>query len=325
MDTLVRLFPYKLPINTRDKWRSGVIIELENEEGFIGHAEAAPLEGFSKESLSDVLDHDSFLNSEHPSLQFALDMARLEILSVKEGQPIRRLLNPEALDYLPVHPLVDSARGDNTERNEGSKKGLSPIVKLKVGKDRNENVQEVIDSVNAWSSKGHMLRVDANRLWTLDEALIFAKGVKGASIDYLEEPLQDPSELSAFFSETKMPIALDETLYLDQLGDIDLKSVSAFVIKPTLIGSLVKLERLVYIAKKHNLQVVISSSFESNIGLRHLAQLGAAWHKEGCPAGLDTARFFLENFGCFPMREYVIDMKALDKASDFIPRTLATL
>ena len=325
MDTVVRLFPYKLPINTADKWRQGVIVEIEDEEGFIGHGEAAPLEGFSEETLSDVLDPSVALSSEYPSMQFALDMAHLEILSTKEGKPIRQLLNPQALDFLPVHPLIDSARGDGAQGLSSNKNNLGPVVKLKVGTGRSKSIQEAIDVVNSWSCEGYMLRVDANRSWTLDEALAFAKGVKGASIDYLEEPLKDPALLADFVAQTKMPIALDETLYKNEIESVDLKTISTFVIKPTLIGALAKLQRLVKVANEHGIQIVISSSFESNLGLRQLTQLAAAWHKEGCPAGLDTARFFLENLGHFPMRDYVIDMKAVDKASSAMPYSPAPL
>ena len=57
------------------------------------------------------------------------------------------------------------------------------------------------------------LRLDANRAWTLDEALEFASGIKGIKIEYCEESLKNPEQLDSFLEKSDLPIALDETLF----------------------------------------------------------------------------------------------------------------
>jgi o-succinylbenzoate synthase len=317
MELETRLFPYKLPLKTPGTWREGVILELEDEDGIIGHGEAAPLEGFSSETLRDILDHGSDLCAlPYPSVNFALDMARLEILSHKQGLPIRKLLNPNALSTLAVHSLIIP---DNTLSKEPLK-ARGPVVKLKVGFPGKEGALRAAELACKYSEEGLLLRLDANRAWTLEEAYIFWDHAKAASIDYIEEPLKDSRELAIFSRETKCPLGLDETLqyaHKELFEELDLCQIQprAFILKPTLIGGLVELERLVFLAKKHEALAVLSSSFESNVGLRHLAQLAAAWQSEGCCAGLDTNRHFVENLGYFPLHSGLIDLQEIDRAS----------
>ena len=62
--------------------------------------------------------------------------------------------------------------------------------------------------------------------------------------------------------------------------------VRAVVIKPTLTGSLQKVQQQVAAAHALGLSVVISSSIESSLGLTQLARV-AAWLPQTIP-GLDT-------------------------------------
>jgi O-succinylbenzoate synthase len=68
------------------------------------------------------------------------------------------------------------------------------------------------------------------------------------------------------------------------------------VLKPTLLGR--RLDFLIQLGQKLNKKLVFSSSFESAIGLLHIAHLQARFFHETA-VGLDTHRFFHGNF--FPM------------------------
>ena len=80
------------------------------------------------------------------------------------------------------------------------------------------------------------LRLDANRAWSLSDALEFAHGIAGVQIEYLEEPLQNPAALPAFHEHSGLSVALDETL-LEQPPENfrDYRGVCAVVIKPTMV------------------------------------------------------------------------------------------
>ncbi|MGO3347036.1 MAG: o-succinylbenzoate synthase, partial [Halomonadaceae bacterium] len=69
--------------------------------------------------------------------------------------------------------------------------------------------------------------------------------------------------------------------------------LKTLVIKPTLIGSLSDCEALVQRARTGNLRVVVSSSFESDLGLGLLARLAGEWAPKE-PPGLDTGHWLTE-------------------------------
>lgn len=62
------------------------------------------------------------------------------------------------------------------------------------------------------------------------------------------------------------------------------------MLKPTLLGSLAHCEALVTRARELRLKVIVSSCFESGVGLGQLARLAGEWAPDQAP-GLDTRRW----------------------------------
>lgn len=120
---------------------------------------------------------------------------------------------------------------------------------------------------------GKTLRVDCNRAWSLDEALEFASHFQASDFEYLEEPVKSVEELIAFSKKTGFPIALDESIHTDWT---QIPSLKAIVVKPTLVGFIPKVPP--------HLKLILSSSYESGLGLIHIANLA----KNQLPIGLDT-------------------------------------
>ncbi len=134
------------------------------------------------------------------------------------------------------------------------------------------------------------LRLDANRAWTPLKAQQFAKYVNPAyrqRIAFLEEPCKTREDSRAFSRETGIAIAWDESLREADFCFVAEPGVRAVVIKPTLTGSLQKVQQQVAAAHALGLSVVISSSIESSLGLTQLARI-AAWLTPQTIPGLDT-------------------------------------
>jgi O-succinylbenzoate synthase len=108
-----------------------------------------------------------------------------------------------------------------------------------------------------------------------------------ARIAFLEEPCKTREDSLAFARETGITIAWDESLRDEDFRFEAQEGVGAVVIKPTLTGSLQKVQQQVAAAKALGLTVVISSSIESSLGLTQLARI-AAWLTPGTLPGLDT-------------------------------------
>jgi O-succinylbenzoate synthase len=145
-------------------------------------------------------------------------------------------------------------------------------------------VQEAINSIQ----KSPIRRVDFNRMWTLSQALEFAKAFKSTDFEYLEEPVRTWEELIEFSKQTSFPIALDESIH-NKWEEIT--SLVAIVVKPTIVGYIPNVPK--------HLKLILSSSYESGIGLLHLARLAENLPH---PAGLDTYSLLQEDLLASPIQ-----------------------
>lgn len=134
------------------------------------------------------------------------------------------------------------------------------------------------------------LRLDANRAWTPLKAQQFAKYVSPhyrTRIAFLEEPCKNRDDSRAFAQQTGIAIAWDESLREADFTFAAEPGLRAVVIKPTLTGSLQKVQQQVAQAHALGLTAVISSAIESSLGLTQLARI-AAWLTPNTIPGLDT-------------------------------------
>ena len=90
-------------------------------------------------------------------------------------------------------------------------KGFSSI-KIKVARQPIKKDIEDISNVLAKIQSKALLRLDANRQWTLSQAKQFCDAVDPQGIEYIEEPTQNPADHISLSKCTNIPIALDETL-----------------------------------------------------------------------------------------------------------------
>lgn len=216
--------------------------------GSAGLGELAPFPGTHQESLEEAIQALERGDRSLPSVAFALDMANTRIDGPKATS--YRLITDH--DPLPSKPCA---------------------VKLKIGRD--------LTRLRQLQAMGCSVRLDANRQWSLEEALDLDLG----EIEYIEEPLQDSSQLSLLHREKRWPLALDETLYRNEPWE-QIEGVVALVLKPTALGALT---RTFALAKKRY-RIIISSCFESSVGIDFLARL-AHQVAPGELCGLDTLRY----------------------------------
>lgn len=145
------------------------------------------------------------------------------------------------------------------------------------------------------------LRCDANRGWSLHQAITFAGALDGTEIEYVEEPLDQFNQIQDFFRATGLKCALDETLIEStrkgffNLSNLTIEGIVTWVVKPSLLGSLDLLIDLAEQSKQSGINLVISSVFESSLGLSFLGNLAYRVNEitNRSPAhGLGTAAWF---------------------------------
>lgn len=291
--------------------RHGLLVRFQSEDGAVGWGEAAPLPGFSEESLDDVVAaagslkaewegrevlvesggdtvlQDLTLSDEYPpTLRFAIESAGVHLWAEGQGRSVADVLGSPretiALNALVADPLNKGEEKASALRDAGYE-----AVKIKVGRAPVDEEASCIRSLSQVLGDDVSLRLDANRAWSLDDALAFAESVSDVPVAYLEEPLKDPRELPSLVAQTSLPLALDETTREIDLAELDAFSfVAAVVLKPALLGGITHAQRWAQRAQRNGALPVLSASYESGVGLRVLGALASTFPT--IPVGLST-------------------------------------
>ncbi|MDE3055710.1 MAG: hypothetical protein KGI80_03330 [Verrucomicrobiota bacterium] len=251
------LYSYAIPTTLPDlSVRRGLILEWDD-----GWGEIAPLPGFSCETLAEAQNEILSLlpslgkkKATLPSVRFAIQSASLPFSPLPFSHPIARF-----------HPSTPPC----------------PVQKLKIG---HLSVSDAIALVQTIPQTTR-LRLDCNRKWTLSQALDFARFFPDSSkerFEFLEEPVFSLSDLMLFSKKTDFPIAIDESYRLDPHTSLQIPSLRALVIKPSLSDLPSSLPS--------HISLVLSSAYETSLGLLQIARLPSA-----SPLGLDTFRFLRED------------------------------
>lgn len=304
----IDLYRYELPLSdplqvgtSTVKHREGLLLRLTTENGRSGWGDAAPLPGFSDETLADVVERaqsfasrwagasislsteslDSSLHAlpfgqdEPCSLRFAVESAVVALHATAREVPLPTVLGPSrstvSLNALIAHPLKNVREEAARLRDAGYR-----AVKVKVGRGDVSAEAERVREIDEELGEAAALRLDANRAWSLEAAIQFAEALRGIEVAYLEEPLSDPGQLRTFAAQTGLPVALDETTR--EVGPEVLRNghpASAVVLKPTLLGGIRTTQQWMGAALENGVTPVLSAAYESGIGLRMLVALAA--------------------------------------------------
>ena len=314
-----RIFRYRLPLAQPPtlagrviREREGVLIRIDSDAGVSGWGDVAPLPTFSRESLEDAMAElatlgellrgarlrararDPGLQPEleteaaaSPSVRFGLEtaLASLSAQIEREGGP-----NLPCFDgAVPVSGLLAGSRTQVLARARRLRDAGFRAVKLKVGMRPVPEDIALAQTVRTVLGDGVALRLDANRSWELEQAVRFGRELGAAAVEYLEEPLRDPSGLEDFFDATGIAVALDESLPELRPDDLEeRRAVGAVVLKPTLLGGVGRAREWIARALELNIRPVVSGCFESGVGTLALAELAWSATGDAVPAGLDT-------------------------------------
>lgn len=271
--------------------RGGLLLRLFDEDGHVGHGEASPLPGYSLDTLEDCrtalanvapLDVDGAgpralkraseaITSDAPAARFALEMAVLDLIGIRAGQPAWSLLSPEEEQPQPRETAMlipglppEWPEAVSTQVGTGAR-----TIKLKFGRAvpaelaALERVREKFPELQ--------IRVDLNRSGTLKEAPRLLQRLAELHVEFVEEPVAT-SDLPQL-EPSPVPIALDESL-----RDIDVTDaaqweplrnvgVQALVLKPMALGGLSRCLELSEWAKRARLQVMVSHLFDGPLAL----------------------------------------------------------
>lgn len=312
------IIPFKTPFITAGQTfsnRSGVIALLE-KDGSTTLGEAAPLPGFSTESIQDVIQQvrsniesitqffrsdfslselEDFLKNQNlaPSLQFCLYTLATTHLALVKDQPLQQTLFNNPVDSIAVNAVIDLTQQDILNSTAMYQEKGFNTIKVKAGTDTQklvaqiQRIREVFPEIQ--------IRLDANQSWSLNQAIDLFTEIEDFNIEYCEEPLFNPGqdELLELKNRTSVPIALDESL-VHALSLTEAATLAdALIIKPMVHGPVI--ETLKEISNQTNAKIVFTSSLENAIGRLMTATLAAGLGTADTAHGLATGGLLAED------------------------------
>jgi len=298
--------------------RNGFLIELTDDRGRKALGEVSPLPGLDHISLDRCRNDLSGLrqelaggafNTDHfeltspglgmislhsaltPQTLFGLECALLSLRLQSDASGLQELIRA------PVNGLFipDSADDQADRQIHSLRQSGTKTVKVKIGRlpvDR--EIRQILRLADAIGDDLR-LRLDGNQSLSASAYSAFFSAIGHLKVEYAEEPLSAGD--ASFFQAVPWPLALDESLprYLNPaLPDADKvpAEIRTVILKPGLLNGLSGMARFIDSAKKRNIQTVLSSSFNTGVGLAMLTVLSCLTGLSSDVAcGFDTLKF----------------------------------
>lgn len=307
--------------------RDGVLLRIATQ-GLVGCGEASPLPGFSTETLTQVkaelnallpaleaLDArviceesgavEALLETLHadalsPASRWALEVALCELAAKAKGQSVARWLDANAAERVPVNATITAPSPQEcfTRALKLREQGFE-CFKLKVGVGALEQDLARVRAVREAIGDVCALRLDANGAWSEDQALEAFGALRPFGIDFIEQPVSPEHVAQALHAMARLrrdraiSVAADESVRSAQDLErvIIAQAADVVVLKPALIGSLIKTRALVARARDAGLRVIVTTILDGAVGRAAAAQVAMSCRLEDA-CGLATGELF---------------------------------
>ncbi|MHB8417837.1 MAG: o-succinylbenzoate synthase [Myxococcales bacterium] len=291
--------------NAKARWlaREALVVELVDETGVRGQGEAAPLEGYSPDSLEDaeralaaLLGRelgDSIRGALPPSARCALETARLDLVSRQSGRSLPAALGAPASAQVAVcaslsHGSIEAQLADAARAwSQGFR-----TFKVKIGGPSVWPQElELLAELRRRHGGQLRLRVDANG--ALDPAGLPAAlaALEPFDLELIEEPVTGPAW--GRIEESRVPLAADESLQApgpEVLDAFRRGVIRVAVLKPTTLGGPLSCLALARQLSELGARFVVGHAFEGPLSLAASAALALALAAPGTSelaSGLD--------------------------------------
>jgi L-alanine-DL-glutamate epimerase-like enolase superfamily enzyme len=297
--TAVEAIPYALgfrhPYVTargRLERRDMVLVRLRTDEGIEGFGEAVATSlrgGAAASTLAREIDQSAApqLTGLDPNAyplppgwsgrglstpaRAAVEVARLDLAAKLAQMPLWRLLGAEACQPVSCNATLVAGppRAVAADAERWAARGFETF-KLKVGVPGDVGQVEAVRHAVGPTAR---LRVDANGVWTPQDAVLRLTAMERHGIELAEQPAADLEDLAAVRNQTAIPIAADESVNgaEDARRAKDLGACQLATIKLAKVGGIGPARGIAA-----ELPVYLSSALDGPVGIAaaaHLAQV----------------------------------------------------
>lgn len=189
---------------------------------------------------------------------------------------------------IPVNVTVPAVSPDHAHRIVSQAQCRTAKVKIADhGEDRETDLARVAAVRDALGPTGR-LRVDVNAAWTVQEAAERINELDWFGLEYVEQPVATIEEMIELRRLVNVPIAADEVVRLasDPMEVVDRDAADILVLKVQPLGGVA---RVLDLAARSGLPVVVSSALETSVGLAAGLRAAAALPHLPYDCGLATA------------------------------------
>lgn len=309
----VRLERVRLALRTPLVTAFGDIAEREllhltitGEDGVSGQGEAAPLEPYDgvpavavEEALRVYATHvlqpappdatgPQLLDAcrelaDLPQALAAVDLALWDRAGRRAGLPVSRLLAEDVLDRVPVNATIGAMdEAGAAERAAEAVAAGFRCVKVKVG--AGDDAARVA-AVRAAVGPHVAIRVDANGVWSTEEAVAAIEAMAASGLELVEEPVHGVSALREVRERVGVRVAMDETAA--EPGALAASVADAVCLKVSRCGGLSSLLAQAALVRAGGAEVYLASTYDGPLGIAAAVHAAAALRVE-LPCGLAT-------------------------------------
>lgn len=312
------LHAYRLPLVTplitahgTQSERVGVLLSITDGH-HTGWGEAAPMPGWSRETLADVGDSlaaavaglGAVDGTDDPRIAAMLDElerqpharaavagAVLDLTARQQGLSVALVLSDDAVSSVAVNGLVADAEPQLVAAAvRGCVDRGCAAVKIKVAAlDPSADLARVAAARQA-AGPDVELRVDANGGWDVDTAVATLLAMSEFDIAFCEEPTVGIDAIAAVGALSAVPVAVDESARtVDDIAEaLGTRAIDVVVVKPQALGGADLGLRAIRLAQELGASAVVTTMIDSAVGVAHAAHLAAA-SGSSLAHGLDTS------------------------------------
>ncbi|MFN3927007.1 MAG: o-succinylbenzoate synthase [Pseudanabaenaceae cyanobacterium] len=299
--------------------RPALILKITDALGVGGWGECSPLPALGTETIAEStrnlntwqgeLPHDfgkitDFCNQYNhlPALRHGIEQALLDRLAKSKSVPLCQLLNPLldlASSQLKFNGLIGRVPPGIAVQLALNYRSLGiNCLKVKVGQETFQASYDRLLAIHQALEGQVIFRLDPNQSWTVGDTIQYIRDLSFLKLDYLEQPLpkDDLDGLRQIRTTTGIGIAVDEGVrHLADLARlVSAQCADVVVLKPMLCGGLLSAYHLGQLAQQQGLRVVVSTSWEGQIGWGGAVHLALALQVRD-PCGLSIVSHYQGN------------------------------
>tara|TARA_Y100001968_G_scaffold297456_1_gene306448 strand:- start:43272 stop:44228 length:957 start_codon:yes stop_codon:yes gene_type:complete len=270
--------------------KQGWLLKLRNNHGACGWGEISPLKISEFKVCQTILNKigcsplrnelEEIIRLSPPSLGFGIGAALAELDLLIDLNCNKA---PKSAFLLPDNNLLLDKLDAIIHNFNQTEEPLT--LKWKIARDSDDKEQALLEKILKKLPGNSLLRLDANTGWDRSQAHHWVDNLlQDTRIEWLEQPLPTNDTEGLFELSKKIPVALDESLVDNPSLKNSWKSWQ--IRRPSLDGDpRIILKEL----REERNNLVISTTFETGIGLRWVNHLAALQQKSSSPTASGLA------------------------------------